>query len=458
MALNPIRVVISDDELKAFLSYDGGPSEPAMSETRLRYLLRGQGVVSGLIEDALASAVSEINTGNKMADFLIAQGTSPQKGENAAMDLCFEISTKPKEDEKGKLDYREIGVIIIVEKDQVLAIKKKAKQAVNGVTVTGKVLLMPDAEDIPLSAGLNVKKEETDDRVIYSAKERGAVKFENNVLSVYPVLDIENDVDFNCGNINFPGNVKIGRDILPDFSVKAEGKVSIWGSAVACRVEALMDVSIRAGIIGKSKGFVKSGASIKVGFIENACVEAETDVIVRSGIIGSTVHCNGFLRVEMRGGRIVESRIQAGHGIVVGNAGSRFSSATNLITGIVGAKEVIWLELKKELEEKMNEVRNLEKRYGRNTLENKSMPVGFMERCQQDFERWETLKTEIMFLHEKIKEIESEMYDYKAVIVIKEQLFPKVTLRIGKFEITTSREYHRVTIRYSPEDARMIIA
>lgn len=457
MTAPPIEVTLSDDELQAFLNYSGPASEPPLNETRLKFLLRGQGVVSGIDEQALAAAVVEINAGRPVRDLLVAKGTPAKQGRDALMELHFEVSSKPQEDESGRINYREIGALVMARAGQLLAVKHKARGAVNGVTVTGKVLLMPKAEDIALTAGVNVEQLEEDEKIVFNAREDGVIKLENNILSVFPELDIDKDVDFNCGNIDFSGDVRIGRDVLPDFIVKAAGRIIIWGSAVACRLDSGQDIEVRAGIVGKGKGVVKSAGSIKAGFVENATLEALGDITVRSGIIGSSVKCNGMLKVDTRGGRIVESSVKAGRGIIVGNVGSRFSSATVLITGIIGDKETVWLEAKQKLEDKITEAQGIERRYGRSTLENKSLPPGFLEKCRKDLELWDTLKEEIRQIHEQVKEIEEEMFDYQAVIVIKEQLFPKVTLKIGRHELVSGREYQRATVRYSPEEDRLII-
>lgn len=451
-------ITIAPDELSASMSIRPGfPEGVELNGRLLKILCRSKGIVSGIQEDVLERIAAAVKKGETPQDIVIAEGTLPFAGEKPSVDLNFEFSKKPVEDENGRINYREIGTIVNIRKGQVLARKKRLKPAVNGVTVTGKITQYPRVEDIPLTAGSNVTTEEKDNETLYIATSDGVLKYDNFLLSVFAVLEIAEDVDFNVGNIRFTGDVKVNRDVLPDFIIEAEGKITIWGSAVACRLLAGQGIDVRSGIIGKNKGEAISSGDIVCTFVENATLSAKGNITVKNGIIGSTVNCDGALNVPMSKSRVVGSIIKASHGITVCNAGSRFDTSTSLTTGIHPEKEEAYFQIKEKLDKKLEEARLIEKRYGRSTLENKNFSQRPGPQVELDLKKWEILKDEIRHIYEEMKVIEEAMYDYSSKIIIKESLFPRVHLKIGRFEMNTSQEYYKAIVQYDPELDRLVI-
>jgi uncharacterized protein len=450
-------VTISEDEYQAFLTINALPgSDVKFNDTKLKYFIKGQNVAFGVKEDILARIVSDFAAGLPIVDVLIAEGVRPQEGMPPQIELQFEMSSKPRETADGKIDYRELSKIVNVKAGQVLAIKHKMKASINGLTVTGKPVSTSKIVDVPLIAGAMVEKCDEEHSIIYRAKADGNLKYEHNVMSVFPVLDIVDDVDFTIGNIHFDGDVKIGRDILSDFIVEASGKIAVWGSAMACRLTARDHIDVRGGILGKGRGEIRSDKSIVSSFVENAKVFAGENITIKNGIMGSEAHCNGVFALETKKSRIVESTIIAAKGITACIVGSQYSSNTRLITGINIEKEQEYLATKTIMDEKIKEAREIERRYGRAMLENKNIPRSMIEKAQKDFDRWEALKEEILQVNNELKTIEELMYDYSARIIIKETLFPKVFLKIGRYEITTTHERYNVTVRYSAEENRLV--
>jgi uncharacterized protein (DUF342 family) len=452
-----IQVKISSDGCKAHISIKQDPACPNLSLVELSEILKDHGVVYGVQKEVAMIIVGKYRQGADINNILVAEGVEPFEGVQPAVNYKFEISSKPKETESGKVDYREIQRILNVKEGQLLAVKRKMKPPRTGIMVTGQKTTFEPILDIPVLVADNIVKEDTEDETRYKAACAGALKFENQVLSVFPTLDIKQDVDFNVGNIYFKGDVKIGRDVLPDFIVEAHGSICLWGSAIACKLKALEGIEVRAGIVGKNKGFVHSGTDISATFVENATLEANGDVMVKNGIIGTTVRCNGHLTVDMKRSRIVGSTVKAAKGILACNIGSRFDTGTVLITGIYPDKEQDYVKIKQNLDAKWNEAKELEKRYGRSTLENKNFSRAFSDTIRQDSKRYDVLKQQIKTILQHLKKAEEAMYDYEAVIRVKETLYPRVQLQIGKHKLTTSKEYYNVTAHYSEEESKIII-
>jgi len=451
-----IKVSISGDEYSAYMSLKYEPDEQ-LNLTDLGPLLKQNGVIFGIKKDILIQSLEKYKNGLNIENVLVAEGIYPFEGIKPNLELKFEISSQPKTDESGRIDYREISKIHNIKKGQQLAIFRKVKQPVDGITVTGKRTSFSKIEDIDLKIKGHIITDEQEDYIYYSAGVDGALTFEDNTLSLLPALEIPEDVDFNVGNVRFNGDIKVGRDVLPDFIVEAEGGISIWGSAIACYLKARDSVDVRAGIVGKNKGKVEAGEDIHAVFVENAQIKAWGDINIKNGIIGGEVDCGGTLKMELPRSRIVGSTIRAAKGIIAYNIGSRFDTSTNLTTGIILEKEAEYLKIKEHLEKKINTAKEIEKKYGRDVLKQKKFTMMTPPQLKSDASKWNLLREDIQVIYQRMRQAESEMYDHTAVIVVKETLFPRVTLKIGRYKMVTSEEHYKVTVKYSSEKDRLVI-
>jgi uncharacterized protein (DUF342 family) len=452
-----VTLSISADGYEAYLSVKPDSSTMQMTISDLGSILDKHGIVYGIKKEVLMVITARLQQGVTIDRVLVAEGIRPFEGTTPLVEYKFEFSCKPKEMASGKLDYREIATILYVSENDLLVSKRKLKPPRTGITVTGVRKSFPPIQDIQVWVGDNINKEETEDEIFYKAACDGALRYVNQLLSVFPTLDIADDVDFNVGNIHFKGDIKIGRDVLPDFIVEVSGNMKIWGSAIACQLKAGGNIDVRAGIVGKNKGTVHADGNLSATFVENATLTAKGNISVINGIIGSNVYCDGTLNVTMKRSRIVGSTIRAAGGISLYNAGSRFDTGTKLITGIYPEKEQNYLKIKKTLDARWNEAKELEKRYGRSTLENKSFPQSISDNVKRDIDKWEFLKKQIKTIIQHLKNAEEEMYNHEVIIKIKETLFPRVELQIGKYKFTASQEYYNVTAYYSDEAGNIVI-
>ena len=76
-------------------------------------------------------------------------------------------------------------------------------------------------------------------------------------INVFPVYEVNGDVDYNTGNIDFVGTIVIRGNVRSGFKVKADGDIRIIGSVEGAELEAAGSIEISAGIIGQNKGLLK---------------------------------------------------------------------------------------------------------------------------------------------------------------------------------------------------------
>ena len=71
---------------------------------------------------------------------------------------------------------------------------------------------------------------------MYAAIDGLVTKTEKEKLNVFPVYEVNGDVDYNIGNIDFVGTVVIRGNILTGFRVKASGDIRVTGGIEGAEV------------------------------------------------------------------------------------------------------------------------------------------------------------------------------------------------------------------------------
>ena len=178
-------VEVSSDKMKAFVRVypPEGKGKPLTIDL-LRSILAKNKVVYGLIEKNLEEAVRLTDPRRKI---LVAEGKPAIKGKPA--ELIYHFSTerkiKPIENENGKVDFYNLGVIQNVQKGQLLVEKTEPGLGEPGYTVYWEKIQPKPGNDIPLPKGKNVLIS-PDGRQLIAAKNGQVVIDTSGKVSVFP--------------------------------------------------------------------------------------------------------------------------------------------------------------------------------------------------------------------------------------------------------------------------------
>lgn len=328
---NILLVEIFDDELKAYLTILYPPEGGKVITIKNIYEeLAKQKVVYGILENELAQILKREEF-NKV--FLVAQGIPPKNGEDARITFNFKKEKEHKfEEVGGRVNFKERSPINIVKKDEIIAVKTPATSGKPGITVTGKLLPSQPGKDIPFPKGKNI--EVSIDGLELRATIDGRLIFDEDKINVEPVYNIDGNVDYSTGNINFPGTVVINGDVLGGFSVKADGDVIVNGCVENAHIEAKGNILIENGMLGKNEGYLHSLGDISAKYIEHSIIDSSHDVIVNESIIHSYVNAKHKVIVKGRLGVILGGRIRAGLEIQAKTVGSWTEVPTELEVGM----------------------------------------------------------------------------------------------------------------------------
>lgn len=403
------------------------------------------GILDHVVRDICAWPQKYANT-----QVTIARGVAPVPGTDAAIEYPYletvEGESGPKELEDGRVDYYNLTTIPNVVKGQLLARKIPASQGQPGTAVTGETIAPKAGKEISLKPGKNVVANQ-DRTMIYAAID-GQVSFtDNDKLNVFPVYEVNGDVDFGVGNIDFVGTVVIRGNVLNGFRVKASGDIRVLGSVEGAELQAGGSIEIKSGIVAQDKGSIVAGQDIRTSFIQNANVTAGNQVIVSQSIMFSTVRAGKQILCQGPKGIIIGGVLQAGEKIAARVFGNTSATPTVLEVGVKPELRQELVQIQKELQQVYENLRKTDQ--GLNVLNQILHTSGELPPDKRMLQIKLTntrlvLEKECKTLEERKKEVETELKgDGPATIEAYHIMYPGIKMTFGRLVHFIKQEYAR---------------
>ncbi|THF81341.1 DUF342 domain-containing protein [Cohnella fermenti] len=331
-----MQIELSEDKMSAFLIFKRVEGAIQVSVQDLERILAGRGVKHGIERDVLGM-ISARPQDFYFSQNIVAKGTPAKNGTDGYIKVLFEDEAaqdrRPTERSDGSVDYREVSQLANVKAGQLIAERYPPLPGASGTDVTGGELKPKDGKEAHFKVGKNVvvNAERT---AMYAAVDGLVTKTEKDKLNVFPVYEVNGDVDYRSGNIDFVGTVVIRGNVLSGFKVRASGDIRVTGGIEGAEVESDGSIEISGGIIGNNKGLVKAGRAVRCSFIQEGIVHANEDVVVTQSIMHSNVRAGKEIICLGAKGLIVGGSLQAGDRVAARMIGNSMSTATTIEVGV----------------------------------------------------------------------------------------------------------------------------
>ncbi|MHA6484373.1 DUF342 domain-containing protein [Paenibacillus sp. strain BS8-2] len=330
-----LRIQTSADKLSAFISFTRITDEFACSAEELDRFVRSKGVIHGLRSDMLVQ-ISQNPLAYCREQTIIAQGSSPIPGRDGMIRFVFDMNNedrRPTESDDGKVDLKQVNQLKNVKRGQLIAELVEPTAGPAGKTVTGEEIPPKFGKRARFKIGKNVVPS-GDGVALYAAIDGLITITDKAKINVFPVYEVNGDVDYRVGNIDFVGTVVIRGNVLSGFRVKASGDIRIIGGVEGAELESEGSIEITGGIMAGNKGYVKANCNIKSSFIQDGNVIAGEDVLVSQSIMHSNVKAGHSVVCSGAKGLIVGGITQAGESISARTVGNAMSTTTVLESGV----------------------------------------------------------------------------------------------------------------------------
>ena len=259
---------ISDDKMKARLILTPNFGGRVLRRETIQKLIVDKNIVFGIINaDLFNSMIEETTEKGEAAEFIVAEGLQPIDGVDTKFESLIVPPThtrEPQIDEHGEINYRELGDVLIVHKDEVLMQRIPPIPGIPGRNVLGEVIEPSGGLDIPFSLdqrGIYVNPE--DENQLLSNISGQPLVIPNGIV-VSPVLTVDN-VDFSSGNIRFDGSVVVLGEVISGMKVYALEDIVVNGNVADAQLECKRNLLIKGGVTGNSELIAGADVMVKGG-------------------------------------------------------------------------------------------------------------------------------------------------------------------------------------------------
>lgn len=455
-----LQIQTSADKLSAFLTFIHITDEFECNPEQLERFIRSKGINQGLRFDIIAEICN-----NPLAycreQTLIAVGTSATTGKDGVIKLIYDLKDKdirPAELEDGKVDFKEVSKLKNVKRGQLIAERIDAQYGIAGRMVTGEEIAAKLGKQARFKVGKNVvlNGEQT---AMYSAIDGLITLTDKEKINVFPVYEVNGDVDYKIGNIDFVGTVVIRGNVLNGFRVKAAGDIRIIGGVEGAELESGGSIEITGGIMAGSKGFVKANKTVKSSFIQEGNVYAGEEILVSQSIMHSNVRAGRNVICSGAKGLIVGGVIQASEKVSARVIGNTMSTATSIEVGVTPELRTELLELRKNLRQSNDSLDKSDKALvildqlaaaGQLSEEKMSLRIKLGATKRLTVSQIEETKERIFEIEKMLEDTDSARID------ISHTIYGGIKIVIGRYTRFIKDPIQRVSFHYSEGDIMQI--
>jgi uncharacterized protein (DUF342 family) len=457
-----ISVSIDTDEMSAVAEISTALGGKHLSAKAILSAAQQAGVKKGFSKEELVQLAQEAakSPPGTTVSHAIAHGREAINGKDAKIKHLVQSAQerilRPKKQEDGTVDMRDLGDIICVKVGDPLAQKIPLTEGKIGYTVTATPITPEPGQDIELKAGEGTSFSPKNDRILISELV-GLPKIIENGMEVDEVYKIKN-VDVSTGNITFEGSVIIEGDVCEGMKVVASGDVNISGFVESAYIEAGGDITITGGIIGHKHEVESADVSniemsvsliakghIYAKYCQYANLKSLGDIKIENQLMHSIIELSGRLWVgseEKANGKLIGGSIQAGVSVHAGIVGATAGSNTyiNFDKEIGSFKQQLnnIEERLKEESDKTDELRSASNKL-KKLPKDKAQPK-MLNKVITTY-RFHAARMAEILEEKQTKEEELQAYMASVYVEATEKLYHGVELIVGDFNDRSRREY-----------------
>ena len=336
--LSPVRdgfvdLKVGDDSMTVVADFYpplGAGASVTVDDIELQ--LEKLGVVNGILFPVIRSAVAEVDLHRSIREgVVIARGTPPTESVPEHWEILPDLLEKKRvlDEQALTLDFKKDSPFVVVNQGDRLAARFPEQFGSKGWDVLGRPLEITKKAPTPLLPGPQVSSDEDG----FFAESPGCLYVADGVVEVQKILILNEGINYQTGNIDFPGDVQILGPVSAGFSLNAQGSVFCNQVMDVTSVTTGGDLVTQFGLVGQEGCQLKVGGNLKAKFLEKAIVQAQGIVQVQSSILNSLIQTRDRVILGDKG-ILVGGRVQAQNGIDVFQVGSTRGVKAELICGM----------------------------------------------------------------------------------------------------------------------------
>jgi uncharacterized protein (DUF342 family) len=324
-------VEVSKDRMEAFITFSAPVNKGRLMRLDEVMKLIDEAKVVTAEEEKVASVLRNKRYERK---YTVAEGVKPVPGVDGSLQYHFDNSNlrpKPKIMDDGTVNFRQLGLLRLCERGDILVTSIPPKDGKEGMDVYGsKIPFTKGRPPLPLPRGKNTIISEDGMHLVADAS--GQLVIADKKINIDPCLEIKGNVDNSTGDIEFNGMVTVRGNVITGFTVRATGNIEVMGVCEGARLVTDGNIVLGNGAQGSDKAELIAAGDITAKFIESAKVTAGGNVIADS-IRNSNVKCDGDVILSGKNGLLVGGSVIAGNKVSAITIGSPMGTQTEVEAG-----------------------------------------------------------------------------------------------------------------------------
>ena len=439
--LSPL--VYSKDKLRAYYNILPSNFGNIPSYNEVVEILHGEKVISVITREKYEKQISAIDlTQQHLTKVTVAEGRDPINGYDEYYEplLSFEKQAGRILSD-GRMDYKEVGSIIQVQKNQEILKAIPRVKPEDGYDIFGDKVSSIKEDKGGYRKGENLILSGTDPSIYVSAID-GCISVDSGKVNILPVAVINGDVGLESGNIIFNGAVHVTGSVLPGFKVQADSDIIVEKDVEDGQLISGGDITVKLGVVGKESVKLIAKGNISARFMQNVKVEAGKSVIVDDSIINCDIVSYDTILVKGKAGKIIGGKVAALYEIKASTMGTQAETSTSLTVG----RHFI---LENEINKKRNEIiivkdrveeinTSIKMQFGEEIFKNpkeyiKILPVLKKKNCLILLNDLGTANSALKKLVEEAKVIEAKLkLPREPFIIATSKIFPGVVVNVRR--------------------------
>jgi hypothetical protein len=350
----PITVDILDEGMKAELKIPANlPVENVSEEACAAIILKARIDYNEDRADQVRQAVVRYAEDPATPITITFHGQPPEHGQDGQFEWdpkCDPANLEKTDDHApNRVDFYNRSAFITVAKDQMIGRIIPPTMGQPGTLVSGQTVEPQIGQPFDLQTDETVH---IDAEGVVRAKTSGVVVWKKPMLSVSPKLQVTDYVDFSTGNIDFAGDVWIGKGVRDKFTIRSGGNVEVMGLIEAATIECDGDFLAQGGMAAKEKGHVHVGGNVTARYFDNVDGVVKGSITVQREMINCELEIRGELNAGT--GALIGGRYFALGCVTTASLGSPTGDKTIVLLGSAPAIQQVLAGAQEQIE-KVNE-------------------------------------------------------------------------------------------------------
>lgn len=290
------KIEIAENSLTASLvlpeDFDRSTLTPAFCES----LLQRADIRSDVInQDTIIGIVTEVMAANPGRFVtVVAEATPAVHGVDAYIEWQIGEADADEEeaasdgddsDEDEAVSFYGKSTFTVVKAGEILGKFYPEVPGTEGKDVCGKVLVPRTAKPLAFKYDESINIGEGSNLV---AQIDGVLFRDRQSARVSDTLEIDDNVDFSTGNIDFPGNVLVRQGVKDCFTIEARDTIEVRGLIEAATLVAGKDLHAKGGFAGREQGTAQVEGSLTGKYLDAVQCQVGNELCIEREIINCT--------------------------------------------------------------------------------------------------------------------------------------------------------------------------